>query len=722
MRPLVFILVTLLVGFPLVSHALQCNTGMTFSTTIDNPSGDCVLPKGQVVPMNISQSPNVIGSSAVKYNPNTQILPPAIGGEGLQLWLDATDPNGNGIYPANNTPIAVWKDKSGRGNHAAQTTIANQPSYYSTTHTINGKPAIYFDGTASSMTIPPSLMTSLPNTLTATIFIVASFTNFTNPSVVPTTSYIMSDGPNFSIAFPANVPGVPQNPNHPPSTVSIPTTAQINWLYGDTTLSTYGTDTDHPTDATLLNIYKNWPNVAGSFFFQADVVTPYVWVLTTNNGMSIYRNKVLVQNTGADTFTSTNPLTIGYDGTSATYWQGNIGEIIIYNTTLTDDQRNNVTTYLTNKWNIKDPTPPKVLLYPGTSAFTDDQISGVTASNSVDGDGNTVLTTSSDVSSIIIPGSFIRLKKIGDGAFLTTFDFMTFNNNTFMVNAITSNPDHTSTITTTTPITDSFTDSLLYRGVTITMNDYIGNPQQANLGSRASGYTYAATTMGSYGGGTPFSNDVVNNTGGFFSTMRFDVNTSTAGYSGLNLDFLRHSPYTILILDRHHGTPSGAGDYLLSCKLDDSSAAALKIGYKSNTEFYWGTNKGSSSMDFSNTGLPGIGSDGPLYAIIRLVADGQGNFQQNYYTGATYTANPPDNTNYVRGTDYSASQTNQTDITICSSPMLGQDISGNPYNGDLITVMMFDRALSPVEINAIESYWKDMIDAYGSWVIRTNRS
>lgn len=62
----------------------------------------------------------------------------------LLLWLDGTDPNGNGILPANNGAVGTWTDKSGRGNNATQATGANQPAFK--TVGVNGRPSVLFDG------------------------------------------------------------------------------------------------------------------------------------------------------------------------------------------------------------------------------------------------------------------------------------------------------------------------------------------------------------------------------------------------------------------------------------------------------------------------------------------------------------------------------------------------------------------------------------------------
>ena len=63
---------------------------------------------------------------------------------GIQVWLDATDPNGNGIVPANNSTLNTWIDKSGNGYNAAagvnatystNGVIMNASSYLNTSYT-----------------------------------------------------------------------------------------------------------------------------------------------------------------------------------------------------------------------------------------------------------------------------------------------------------------------------------------------------------------------------------------------------------------------------------------------------------------------------------------------------------------------------------------------------------------------------------------------------------
>ncbi len=63
----------------------------------------------------------------------------------LQLWLDASDPNGNSVLPANGTTITSWKDKSGNNKHTYLYNSGSgyvSPVYYQ--NQINGKGVIRF--------------------------------------------------------------------------------------------------------------------------------------------------------------------------------------------------------------------------------------------------------------------------------------------------------------------------------------------------------------------------------------------------------------------------------------------------------------------------------------------------------------------------------------------------------------------------------------------------
>ena len=77
----------------------------------------------------------------------------------INLWLDASDPNGNGTLPASGTVISTWYDKSSRNKNCSQSTVSRRPTF-----TYDGKyPAIYFDRANTQFLVqdaPVGLLTS----------------------------------------------------------------------------------------------------------------------------------------------------------------------------------------------------------------------------------------------------------------------------------------------------------------------------------------------------------------------------------------------------------------------------------------------------------------------------------------------------------------------------------------------------------------------------------
>lgn len=70
-----------------------------------------------------------------------------------------------------NTPVASWTDRSGKGRHAVQNTAANRPTFR--TNRLNGLPAIVFDGTNDYLTALFGATVTQPTTY----FVVASSTS-----------------------------------------------------------------------------------------------------------------------------------------------------------------------------------------------------------------------------------------------------------------------------------------------------------------------------------------------------------------------------------------------------------------------------------------------------------------------------------------------------------------------------------------------------------------
>ena len=71
----------------------------------------------------------------------------ADGATSLILWLRSDSGTST---TTNGTALSSWSDLSGYNHHAAQSTGVQQPTFYSTTHSLNGWPVIRFDGDLSS--------------------------------------------------------------------------------------------------------------------------------------------------------------------------------------------------------------------------------------------------------------------------------------------------------------------------------------------------------------------------------------------------------------------------------------------------------------------------------------------------------------------------------------------------------------------------------------------
>jgi hypothetical protein len=80
-------------------------------------------------------------------------------------WYDATDTN---TITASGDAVSVWQDKSSNGNHATQSTPANQPA---TGGDINGRNAIAFDAAG-----PNHLLTPLEQLTTVSLYVVGDYT------------------------------------------------------------------------------------------------------------------------------------------------------------------------------------------------------------------------------------------------------------------------------------------------------------------------------------------------------------------------------------------------------------------------------------------------------------------------------------------------------------------------------------------------------------------
>jgi hypothetical protein len=103
----------------------------------------------------------------------SQLMPNQI--SGLSLWLDASDPetiyqdsSGTTLALTDNSPVGMWKDRSGNARHATQvSSLSSRPTFK--TNVRNNRPAVYFDGSGTWLS-----NTAYSYSGASTLFIVAS--------------------------------------------------------------------------------------------------------------------------------------------------------------------------------------------------------------------------------------------------------------------------------------------------------------------------------------------------------------------------------------------------------------------------------------------------------------------------------------------------------------------------------------------------------------------
>ena len=224
---------------------------------------------------------------------------------GCALWLDGADPAGNGVIPANNDAVSTWVDKSGNGRNGSQ---VNNPTYDLT------RKAIYFTGSAQYYTLPDSTFPTGDSSYT--YFIIANFT-----SLGPTPNWVGVLGgggftPSTSIAFRTNGVGG----------------GFYEYWYANDILSstTYATN----QIVAIQSIYTSGG--------QRSLIQNFS--IFTTNTPSTPRNQSAGNNVIGRTF-------------STEYMQGYIHEVIVYNFDLSTTQRQQVESYLAQKWGLTASLP-----------------------------------------------------------------------------------------------------------------------------------------------------------------------------------------------------------------------------------------------------------------------------------------------------------------------------------------------------------------------------
>lgn len=230
----------------------------------------------------------------------------------LSIWLDGTDPAGNGIPPPNTTPITTWIDKSTNANNVTQ--AVGGEKFIFTTAAVNGKSALASTPTKSMATVGNPINWPTGAAVPRSMFVVVFFN-----SVAGNTIVVSEDNGGNATAFDLD-------------------------LFS-------GLSSSFLLDSGGSGQYVTFNNIVSSS-------VPVMWSYLGNNSPFTSANVKINSFPQAITnhgYTSGNvgatPFRVGFEG-SGINLDGYYCEIILYNSLLTSGQETQVLQYLTDKWGI----------------------------------------------------------------------------------------------------------------------------------------------------------------------------------------------------------------------------------------------------------------------------------------------------------------------------------------------------------------------------------
>ena len=243
---------------------------------------------------------------------------------GLQLWMDAMDPNGTGVLPANGATLTTVADKSGNGRTG---------TFYNRTYTFtqlftgtNTANATYTSGTYPFITPNFAQSSFLGFTIPAGTFLNAVSIFFVYKST-------NTAGPAFTRTIP---PASGQSGN-----LGNPIDQQSTFYYiGSNNAQTFNVSpyTPYNTNTFINNLNLNQSPQSISVF---------------SNGNSLHSSTgTWIPSDGGSFLTF-----FGRGDGGSSIMSGNMNEILVYNSVLTTPMRQAIEGYLAWKWNVASSLP-----------------------------------------------------------------------------------------------------------------------------------------------------------------------------------------------------------------------------------------------------------------------------------------------------------------------------------------------------------------------------
>ena len=244
----------------------------------------------------------------------------------LRLWLDATDPYGNGTSVPSNTTLSTWADKSTYKNNATALTKTNTSATitYERTGFNSNYPTFSFDGGGNRFKgeLPTSNLSNISGQNMRVFFVGTG----NNGRVISFSDTYLA--PDFN--------------------------SSKRWLFANVV-----------TNQNAMGPYRN--NISLTTLPPASTASlPTIWqawfVDKIANAKYFENGTVKSSNVSNDSFTSFDiqhyAIGSNTDGSDLYGWfNGKISEILVYNSTLTNSEVEKIEGYLAHKWGLQSRLP-----------------------------------------------------------------------------------------------------------------------------------------------------------------------------------------------------------------------------------------------------------------------------------------------------------------------------------------------------------------------------
>jgi len=252
---------------------------------------------------------------------------------GCVLWLDGADPNATGVLPSNGSTISTWTDKSVYGNNATLSVLQGTPSAPTFSTSISPG-SVAFNGTSQLLGVSNLTADSSANTGESG-FAVVNLTNYTNVNTI--FGAIAKSGQTYNTAgrqFRLDASTI--RTNRQASTTLLTTSSSPSFSNSTTYLVEFvNTNFNNNSSGTATLTHYQSGTLLGTFTY------------TTSSTANNYQ-------TGLTT-------SIGGRASSATayteYSAGNFMELLLYNSGVTQADRQLIEGYLAWKWGLQSSLP-----------------------------------------------------------------------------------------------------------------------------------------------------------------------------------------------------------------------------------------------------------------------------------------------------------------------------------------------------------------------------